>query len=76
MRPAEAVAACTRGARATLKLPRFWPQWKQACESLVTAFMLLSLVSATPDAPNASADATTSCLLSEQYVRDMVGFFK
>src|ERR1700674_824881 len=62
---------CGQGLCASmLAYPRSWD------ESPLNGFMLLSSASATPDAPNASADATTSCLLSEKFVRDMVDSFK
>src|SRR6266478_6647145 len=76
MRPAEAFAARTRSARATLKLLRFWPPPEQACEPPVNGFILLSSPSARPVAPNASADAITIRFLSDTFERDMVGFFK
>src|SRR6266478_2673768 len=68
--PADSVP-CGQGFCASMsRFPRFWD------ESPVNGFMLLSSASATPDAPNASADATTICLLSEKLVPDMVDSFK
>src|ERR1700682_2944921 len=62
---------CGQGICASMfRFPRFWD------ESPANGFMLLSSASATPDTPNANIDVTTSCLLSEKLVRDMVDSFK